>query len=386
MRRDTWIFIGLFLSWGILTLIQYDNAQPSMVIQFSSTTSALWILVTLSVAILLLSRVPRRAVTQPRSLETIAPYLSDSVVLYDKKGRIQWQNENSKQFFPSSDELAKALTVFQERQPDTNQVQMQVVSLDEQSRFTAYTIPLNNTESMLVMRPIKNQSNHVYDNFIRRIVHDMRNPLAGIIGHAANLQYSAGEDQEDFKTSAMTIEHEAQRLARLVDSMLFDARLAYIPLNIECLNLLDVVEEAFFAYEERAANANKQIVINAPQQQLRTEGDRDLLLRAFENLIDNSLKYTDDAAIIEIRLSLHKQTCQLCFKDNGHGIPPSYLPDKIFEPMVRGQSAVAGSGLGLSIVKKIIEMHHGVIRAESKVDIGTEMYITLPRGGTLCHE
>jgi signal transduction histidine kinase len=382
--RYVWL-TGVVVIWGALTLAAYDAQQPVVVIQFGSAIAVVWAVMTSGLIIGSLLWLQARYTSPHSHLYDVALYISDAVVFYDRRGRVLWQNELAKQVFASPDALQKTLDQFRRLQTQ-QQVRMQVITPDKQKRYTAYAVPLDRTYALLVIKPTQTPSPHVYDNFIRRIIHDMRNPLAGIIGHAANLQHAATPEQPDFKHSATTIEHEAQRLARLVDSMLFDARLAYIPLNVDCLDLLDVVEEAFFAYEERAAQDDKQLVINAPPHKLPVEGDRDLLLRAFENLIDNSLKYTNTDALVEINLSADNSTCQLCIKDNGIGISSDYLPTRLFEPMVRGQATGAGSGLGLSIVKKIIEMHHGDIRVESTVNIGTTMFISLPRGGTLCDD
>ncbi|PJF24117.1 MAG: hypothetical protein CUN53_19450, partial [Phototrophicales bacterium] len=174
----------------------------------------------------------------------------------------------------------------------------------------------------------------------------MRNPLAAIIGHAANLRQSVAVEPENWRKSAVTIEDEAQRLARLVDSMLFDARLAYVPLALGMLDLADVLEEALYAHDERAQRDGKSLEMDAPPGSMPLEGDRDLLVRAFENLIDNGLKYSGADGRVSIRLEAQPSQYVIQFVDNGEGIPAEYLPDRIFEPLVRARSHGSGSGLG----------------------------------------
>ena len=221
------------------------------------------------------------------------------------------------------------------------------------------------------------EKNTFYENFIRRIVHDLRNPLAAIIGHAANLSQAPTVEPEAWRKSIHTIENEAQRLTRLVDSMLFDARLAYVPLQPQTIDFADVLEEALYTHEDRAAREGKSLSLNVPPNPTPFEGDRDLLLRAFENLIDNSLKYSREGCAVTVRLIDAPTYYVVTVQDNGDGIPPDYLPERIFEPLVRARQAGSGSGLGLSIVRKIIEMHGGSINAQSRLGTGTTMTVRL---------
>jgi signal transduction histidine kinase len=165
--------------------------------------------------------------------------------------------------------------------------------------------------------------------------------------------------------------------------MLFDARLAYVPLEIRQHDLADILEEALFAHEERAHQAGKAMEMDVPPSPMPLEGDRDLLTRAFENLIDNSLKYSGADGRLRIRLETQPNAYLIQFEDNGEGIPPEFLPDRIFEPLVRARSHGSGSGLGLSTVRKIIEMHGGTVSAQSRLNAGTTMTIRLPRPGEM---
>jgi signal transduction histidine kinase len=164
--------------------------------------------------------------------------------------------------------------------------------------------------------------------------------------------------------------------------MLFDARLAYVPLEMQSLDLADVLEEALYAHDERAEREGKSLAMDTPTVPMRLEADRDLLTRAFENLIDNSLKYSGEGGRLHIRLQSQPNVYLIEFADNGEGIPPEYLPDRIFEPLVRARSHGSGSGLGLSVARKIFEIHGGTITVQSQIGIGTTMTVRLPRPST----
>jgi signal transduction histidine kinase len=107
------------------------------------------------------------------------------------------------------------------------------------------------------------------------------------------------------------------------------------------------------------------------------EGDRDLLVRALSNLVDNSLKY--GATHVQITLEANDQLYALKVIDNGEGIPPEFLPDRLFEPLVRVRAKGGGSGLGLSMVKKIVSLHNGTITAHSTLGKGSTFTLCLPK-------
>jgi signal transduction histidine kinase len=161
--------------------------------------------------------------------------------------------------------------------------------------------------------------------------------------------------------------------------MLFDARLAYVPLQPQRLDLADVLEEALYGQEDRAARQAQTLQLHLPPENAPFDGDRDLLLRTFENLIDNGLKYSPAGSTITVQLAHDTGDYVVTVQDNGEGIPPEYLPDRIFEPLVRAKQTGSGSGLGLSIVRKIVEMHGGSINAHSKLGTGTTMTVRFPQ-------
>ena len=378
----------LVICWILGTLYLGLMQSATIHLQFDSTVTLVWFMGGFALMIAVVAggdTLIKSEATPPNYYNRLSSYLSEPIVVCTEHGLITWQNEASKPLFPPDVTITGRFKNILERSARTKRVAMQVLALDEQNRYSAQVIPLEDDTFALVLRQVHQQDNPMYDHFIRRIVHDMRNPLAGIIGHAMNLQHIESTERDTWMQSAETIEKEAQRLAKLVDSMLFDARLAYMPLDIQCLDLMDIVEESFFAHEENAFKSGKSIEIEAPQERLMIEGDRDLLVRAFGNLIDNSMKYSDEDGHLTIRVESYKNRCIIYFQDNGDGIPEKYLPDRIFEPLVRGRSTGSGSGLGLSIVKKIIEMHHGQIKAENRLPKGATMTVTLLKASESCN-
>ncbi len=381
------LVIGI-LAWFGLTFILGSLAQaqgaPLLLVRFSSVVVVVWLLTGIGFLLLGLLGVIRSRSSSEKWIarfESLSTYLNEGVLICDPRGRVRWNNEAGQDLLTGR-EVNEQLRTLLERVRESGRIAIQTVSLGEAQRYTVQALQLDRKTYALVCRPLQSGStqNSFYENFIRRIVHDMRNPLAAIIGHAANMSQGSVEP-DSWRKSATTIEAEAQRLSRLVDSILFDARLAYVPLSLGRLDLADLLEEAMFAQDERAAREGKTLAMDAPPGAMPLDGDHDLLVRAFENLVDNSLKYSGANGRVHLHLARQPNAYVVQVVDNGEGIPPEFLPDRVFEPLVRARSHGSGSGLGLSIVRKIIEMHGGTISAQSKVGVGTTMTVSLPIPG-----
>jgi signal transduction histidine kinase len=302
-------------------------------------------------------------------LSVVDSTMGSGLALYDGKMRMRWSNQAAQQYLNvETERLARHAL-------QTGHMASQSYSLNETTRLNVQALPLDNQMIAVTAAPLRHETDQFYERFIRRIVHDMRNPLAAIIAHASNLRDSQTIDPN----SVATIEHEALRLTRLVDSILFDARLAYVPLAIEQVDLIDVIEEVQYQHDERAIREGKSLQIETFTDTAMIEADRDLLVRALGNLVDNSLKYSPTGAKVWIMLATNQTQYILKVSDTGEGIPPEYLPDRIFEALVRARPKDGGSGLGLSIVKKIVEMHKGTIAVESTLGKGTTFTLCLPK-------
>ena len=385
MYRILYIF-GI-LCWVGLTLLLDQAARetgvPLVSVRFLSAISFIWLLTGIGLFLLGILNLLRSRSSGSQWItrfESLSVYLNEGVVVCDNRGRVKWHNDTAKDLMQDG-ALNPNLRVLIKRAQSNKGIALQTLAVGEGLRYSVQALPLDRRTYALISRPLQSsgQQNSFYESFIRRIVHDMRNPLAAIIGHAANMRQSNNVEPEVWRKSVSTIESEAQRLARLVDSMLFDARLAYVPLELKMIDLADVLEEALYAQDERAQSEVKSLEMDSPPGSMRLEGDRDLLVRAFENLIDNSLKYSGVDGRLHISLQIEPNAFVIQFADNGEGIPAEYLPERIFEPLVRARSQGSGSGLGLSTVRKIIEMHGGTISAQSRVGVGTTMTVRLAR-------
>lgn len=210
------------------------------------------------------------------------------------------------------------------------------------------------------------------------IAHELRTPLTALQGNMEALIDGIWEpDKERFESC----HEEILRLTRLVSDL---ERLAQLEdentgLKLTLVDLKELADKAVKSFE--AELHKKQIHACIEGEPVFLEADTDKLRQVFVNLIFNSIKYTPDGGRIDLKLSQNKETAVIEISDTGAGISQEDLPF-IFERFYRTDksrnSRSGGSGIGLTIVKKIVELHHGSISAESELNRGTRFFIVLP--------
>jgi two-component system OmpR family sensor kinase len=214
--------------------------------------------------------------------------------------------------------------------------------------------------------------------FVRRLDHELRNPLASIRGALNYLSLGSGNDNEP----ARDIANQVERLARLTADLRKIAELETQAIERAPINLAELfaeVIEAIQADPERAARHIRLIAPQAPWPLPEVMGDRDLLWLAFYNLLDNAWKFTGPEDAIEVRAFEDGRQLVVEVADTGPGIPDEDLPH-LFEELYRGGNAagVAGSGLGLALVNQIVVAHGGTITVRSRLEGGVAFTVRLP--------
>ena len=219
--------------------------------------------------------------------------------------------------------------------------------------------------------------------FFQRLDHELKNPLTIIRLGLVNLQQSPSLSAEQ-GGSVERISLQVQRLQKLV----VDLRLLYEldKTRIECkpVALRDLLEEAI-TLADPLEEQGRRIVLHVqkmpwPVSDIR--GDRDLLLLVFRNLLDNALKFSPPEGQVEVRLGEDGRMAIVDVVDAGPGIPAGEIPH-IFEELYRGENArgVPGSGLGLRLVERIVQLHDGVVQVRSKPEHGSVFTVRLPLAG-----
>jgi len=218
--------------------------------------------------------------------------------------------------------------------------------------------------------------------FIRRLDHELKNPLTSLQASLENLQ-AATEEATRQKAEA-GIERSLERLVRLLRDLrklsdLEESMLEREPVDIP--ELLEEILEVVRATSGREEREVKLLVTQVPAPPPPVLGDRDLLGLGLYNLLDNALKFTVRKEAVEVRVRDNGRAVVVEVADGGPGIP-SEEQERVFEELYRGENArgVEGSGLGLSFVKRIVELHGGELNLRSHQDSehGTIFTVRLP--------
>ena len=221
--------------------------------------------------------------------------------------------------------------------------------------------------------------------FLANISHELKTPLTIIKGFALTMEGDP-EIREDQRHFLETINKEADRLTRLVNELLELSRLKTkkTKMNIAPFNIKEIIEDVVFNMQTKADKFHCTISCDCPNDLPLIPIDPDKIHEVFINLIDNAIKYSQDhkeKPEVKVIVEIDKQEFIARVSDNGPGIPQADL-DMIFEKFFRSGSSrsqkIEGVGLGLSIVKEIVNAHNGKIYAESKEGQGCTFVIKLP--------
>lgn len=220
--------------------------------------------------------------------------------------------------------------------------------------------------------------------FVANVSHELRTPLASIKGYVETLLGNNSLRHEDTQEFLSIIMKHSQKLDNLIKDILELSRLDSHDLTIELHNL-DIqpcIENIFSHYSEHCAGKNQTLELDIPHRIPTIETNEYLLRQLLTNLLDNAIKYTPKGGRIGLKIEPVNKSVRFEISDTGIGIPQEHIP-RIFERFYRVDPArsreMGGTGLGLSIVKHIVHLHHGSIKVESTVNVGSKFIITIPR-------
>jgi signal transduction histidine kinase len=218
------------------------------------------------------------------------------------------------------------------------------------------------------------------------VAHEMRNALQPIRLAAALLGRTVDGDAQLPRLRLM-IERQVAHMSRLVDDLLDVSRARHGKLRLECMavDVGDVVAQATDACQGCVVSRDQHLRTELPARPLTVHGDPVRLVQVLGNLLANASKYTPRGGAITVSAEPRHGTLQLTVADNGIGIAPEVLPH-VFEPFVQDAHAVsfdgAGLGIGLSVVRDLVEAHGGHIVARSAGHgRGSQFVVTLPLAG-----
>ncbi|MEA4908548.1 MAG: HAMP domain-containing histidine kinase [Chloroflexi bacterium] len=226
------------------------------------------------------------------------------------------------------------------------------------------------------------ERDQAHRRFIRRLDHEMKNPLTALRAALANLDED--QDQGGETVALQEAGRQAERLSRLVNDLRKLAELDERPLEKLPVDLCELLTEVVETARAFPAFTGRDVRLNVPQVPWplpNVTGDRDLLWLAFYNLVDNALKFSAPDDPVEVRAAEDGRSITIEVADSGPGIQAEDLP-RIFEELYRGKNARAaeGSGLGLALSQRIIMRHAGSLSVRTKREgpTGTVFTVRLP--------
>jgi two-component system heavy metal sensor histidine kinase CusS len=218
--------------------------------------------------------------------------------------------------------------------------------------------------------------------FSEDLAHEMRTPLGNLMGHTQQA-LRRSRSIEDYQNLLVCNQEEYERLARMIDSMLFLARTEQpnACVRFEHIDLHDLIEQLCEYFEGVAQERDVQL-INQTQDQLR--GDPGLIRRALANLLANALRYATPSSVVTVSSEISQDTLEITVHNHGEPIAAEHLP-RLFERFYRcdpsrNQPDDSG-GLGLAIVRSIMQLHGGCVNVDS-TEAGTSFRLEFPLKNT----
>jgi signal transduction histidine kinase len=260
---------------------------------------------------------------------------------------------------------------------------------DELERRSLVVTDLTELSDAQIGRERAQQQSHAKDEFMAMLAHELRNPLSAISAALEVLQGIGGNGPAAERARTI-IGRQTRNLSRLVDDLLEVARvitgkvvLAEVPLE-----LADAAQRCIVLLAPRAEGRQIELEVEGGPHWIH--GDPVRIEQIVTNVLSNAIKYTGDDAVIHVKLAAEDSDTVLSVTDDGLGIAPDLLP-QIFEPFVQGERTLdrsqGGLGVGLTLVRRLVELHGGSVRACSEgPGRGSTFIIRLPRVAPPCAE
>jgi PAS domain S-box-containing protein len=234
----------------------------------------------------------------------------------------------------------------------------------------------------LVAAAVEREKAKILNDFVRDISHDFRTPLAVL--NTSLFLLTRSHTTEQLQQRSKIMEKQVERLARLLDQLVTMSALETgASFHLERVNIPSLLQTLFDRFSTSASKNTVQLTLEGSDGGIYADADQMQISRALSNLIENALQYTPSGGSIRLGVQMNEEhdIVRLTVADTGAGIPPEDIPH-VFDRFYRTDKArgaeTGGAGLGLTMVKKIIERHEGSITIESIVGEGTCVELRLP--------
>jgi PAS domain S-box-containing protein len=221
------------------------------------------------------------------------------------------------------------------------------------------------------------------DEFLATLAHELRNPLAPI-SYALQLWPTVESDATASAELRAMMHRQVDHITRLIDDLMDVSRITQgkIELRRQQADLRTIVNGAIESMQSVIQSSGHQLTVTLPNHSVLVEADVARLTQVFANILNNAAKYTTRNGVIWVSVSAHEQSATVSIRDNGPGIPEHMLKDifELFHQVDNSTSrAHGGLGIGLTLVKQLVELHGGTVEAQSDgLGKGAEFLVTLP--------
>ncbi|MBK5442907.1 MULTISPECIES: two-component system histidine kinase PnpS [unclassified Peribacillus] len=343
-----------------------------------------------------------REMNQDR-LETLVENIGSGVLLIDSKGYTTLINREFKksfgvnsatflfQVFYSVIKDQEVISIIEEifRTEKTIKRQVKIPLAIERKHFEIYGAPIIGTHDewkgiLLIFHDITElkRLEQMRKDFVANVSHELRTPITSIKGFSETLLDGALKDEKTLKHFLSIILKESDRLQELIQELLNLSKMEQQEFVlktgvVDITNVLGDIQEMLIG---KLKEKEVSLEIKASSEPVFIEGESDRIKQVFINLITNALTYTPNGGWVTVNVTENEQTVDIIVQDSGIGIEEKELP-RIFERFYRIDKARSrdsgGTGIGLAIVKHIIEVHKGKIKVESTPGSGTTFTVTL---------
>jgi two-component system phosphate regulon sensor histidine kinase PhoR len=338
-------------------------------------------------------------------VEAVVSGLPDAVIALDRRGLVVGSNAAARLVAPA---LTRGAPLsFAMRIPDITEAVRRAVDSGETQRVEffekvpadrwseAFIVPVALAEAIAGRRelvfvtlhdltPLKRVEEMRVD-FVANASHELRTPLASLSGFIETLQGSARNDPQARERFLDIMKAQANRMARLIDDLLSLSRIE-LKAHVQPAHQVDlapIVRQVADGLQTLARDRGVEVKIDVPAEALLVRGDRDELIRVFENLVENALKYGASGKRVDIAITRDggDNEALVAVRDYGPGIAPEHLPrltERFYRVDVTESRAQGGTGLGLALVKHILHRHRGRMSIESAPGKGATFTVRLP--------
>jgi signal transduction histidine kinase len=221
-------------------------------------------------------------------------------------------------------------------------------------------------------------------NFLAMLGHELRNPLSPI-SSAATILKKADRDSPVIDKVSDIISRQVSHMAGLIDDLLDVSRVTrgMIEIKLEVVDLKQVIEHAVEQVEPQIQARRQKLLVTTPPEPAIVQVDKKRIVQIITNLLANATKYTPEEGHVQLKVKLRKNDVVISIEDNGAGMAPDFIPQafELFAQAVRTPDrSQGGLGLGLALVKNLVELHGGQVACSSEgLGKGSQFTVRLPR-------